>query len=51
MLHDLQLNVDGLLRQQLELFEIRAARAELVFGVVTVFSCNITNVHHTLLTS
>jgi len=43
MLHDLQFNVVRLLRQQFELLEIRAARSELVFCVVAVFSCNINN--------
>jgi len=46
MLHDLEFNVVGLLRQQLELFEVRVARAKLVLGVVAVLSCNIINVNH-----
>jgi len=40
--HDLEFNVVCLMRQQFELLEIRAACSELVFCIVTVFSCNIT---------
>jgi len=40
VLHDLELNVVSLLRQQLELLEIRAARSEFVFRVVAVLSCS-----------
>jgi len=42
MFHDLEFNVVRLMRQQFELLEIRAACSELVFGIIAVFSCNIT---------
>ena len=43
MLHDLKLDVTGLLRQKFELSQIRAARPKLVFRVVAVLSCTTTS--------